>query len=386
MDASRSLEPQEGGRRCLWHPFELAFSGFSGSGKTTLLERVVRRLAETFRVGYLKHDAHGFEMDQPGKDTWRLREAGASLVQITSPRAHALVSSLETSADEQLGYFQGCDFVLVEGYKNSVLPKVAVLDREGRLEQSIRAGEFANVVAYAFPDEDPGTLGAMPRFHRDDLESAASFVEGFLTQRARATPLFGLILAGGESRRMGEDKALLAYHGRSQVAYLADLLAPLCTATYVSRRPDQGEIPEGNRGIPILFDTFLEMGPMGGVLSALRAFPHAAWLVVACDLPWLDSAALEALVAARNPFRQATAFLQSDGAPEPLCTIYEPRIYRVALGRLAEGRTSLRSLLRSDVSTLLEPPCPEALRSLDTPQEFSRFETGAQALPPEQHE
>lgn len=378
MDSPRSLDPPGGERGCGFHPFELAFSGFSGSGKTTLLEQVVRRLAGKYRLGYLKHDAHGFEMDHPGKDTWRLREAGAGLVQITSPAAHALVSRLERGIGEELSHFQACDWVLVEGYKNSALPKVAVLDREGRLEQAIQFGEITNVVAYAHPGRDPETLGGLPRFHRDDIEAAVAFVESFFIQKTRATPLYGLILAGGESRRMGGDKALLAYHGCSQVEYVASLLSPICAATYLSRRPDQAQISTGHTELPVLLDTFLDMGPLGGVLSALRAFPQAAWLVVACDLPWLDGASLEALLDARNPFRQATAFLQSDGAPEPLCTIYEPRIYRAALGRLGEGRTSLRGLLHPDVSILLEPPRPEALQSLDTPQEFNRYASGGE--------
>lgn len=382
MDSPRSLDPPGGGQGYLFHPFELAFSGFSGSGKTTLLEQVVGRLGEKYRLGYLKHDAHGFEMDHPGKDTWRLQKAGAGLVRITSPATQALLSRLETGIGEQLNYFHACDCVLVEGYKNSALPKVAVLDREGRLEQAIQTGEITNVVAYAHPDRDPETLGALPRFHRDDIEAAVAFVESFFVQKTRTTPLNGLILAGGESRRMGGDKALLAYHGCSQVEYLASLLAPICATTYLSRRRDQAQISTGPTELPVLLDSFLNMGPLGGVLSALRAFPQAAWLVVACDLPWLDGASLQALLTARNPFRQATAFLQSDGAPEPLCTIYEPRIYRAALGRLGEGRTSLRGLLHPDVSILLEPPRPEALRSLDTPQEFNRYEPSQQVRLP----
>jgi len=381
MELSRSLDSTGNRRGGLFHPFELAFSGFSGSGKTTLLEQVAGCLGKKYRLGYLKHDAHGFEIDYPGKDTWRLRQAGASLVRITSQTNHAMVSRLETGAVEEPCYYQGCDCVLVEGYKNSALPKVAVLDREGRLERAIQTGEMTNVIAYVYPDKDPESLDGFPRFHRDDIGAVVAFVDGFFEKRAWASPLYGLILAGGESRRMGEEKALLAYHGCSQVEHLAGLLAPICAATYLSRRPDQVPVATGNAMLPVILDTFLEMGPLGGVLSALRAFPHAARWVVACGPPWLNKVELEALVAARNPFRRATAFLQSDGEAEPLCTIYEPKAYPAALRQLGEGISSLRNLLHPSVSILLKPNHLETLRSLDTSQEFHCYSSGQSAAP-----
>jgi molybdopterin-guanine dinucleotide biosynthesis protein A len=135
--------------------------------------------------------------------------------------------------------------------------------------------------------------------------------------------LHGLVLAGGESRRMGRDKAALELHGRSQVDWAFDLLSRHCERVFVSVRPGQEGDP-ARSGHPTIVDRHTGVGPIAGIAAALAAHPEAAWLVVACDLPLLSDATLEALVAARGR-EPVTAFRSAhDGLPEPLCAIYEP--------------------------------------------------------------
>ena len=103
--------------------------------------------------------------------------------------------------------------------------------------------------------------------------------------------IYGLVLAGGQSRRMGQDKGLLDYHGKPQRDYMYEQLQPLCREVYMSIRPGQeGALP---RGIPYILDENQYRGPFNGLLSAHHQFPEVAWLVVACDMPLLDAAALE---------------------------------------------------------------------------------------------
>jgi molybdenum cofactor guanylyltransferase len=187
-----------------------------------------------------------------------------------------------------------------------------------------------------------------------------------------AAPLSGLVLAGGRSQRMGSDKALLAYHGKPQVEYALDLLAPHCAQRFVSCRAEQGA-QAGLAGLPQIHDSFFDLGPLGGILSALAARPGSAFLVIACDLPFLDAATLSALVAGRDPTLAATAFQGYQDLPEPVCAVYEP----AALPRFLElvDRQGIRcprkALINSSIR-LLSPPDPLALTNANRPEEYQR--------------
>jgi molybdopterin-guanine dinucleotide biosynthesis adapter protein len=107
------------------------FAGFSGSGKTTLIEQLIPRFrAHGLSVSLIKHAHHSFDIDRPGKDSFRHREAGASEVLITSGQRWVLMHELrgddEPGLDEQLRRLSPCDLVLVEGYKRSPIPKLEV--------------------------------------------------------------------------------------------------------------------------------------------------------------------------------------------------------------------------------------------------------------------
>src|SRR3990170_8724685 len=133
-------------------------------------------------------------------------------------------------------------------------------------------------------------------------------------------PLFGLVLAGGASTRMQRDKAAIEYHGQSQLQWTFHLLSRVCAATFVSVRPDQREEPT-RAHLPQIIDRQPGIGPLAGICAALLAHPKAAWLVVACDLPFLDERTLRHLIEHRDPGKLATAYRSShDSLPEPLCT------------------------------------------------------------------
>jgi molybdopterin-guanine dinucleotide biosynthesis protein A len=205
----------------------------------------------------------------------------------------------------------------------------------------------------------------IPVFPPGRPEALAALLLGRL--RSAAAPLYGLVLGGGRSERMGTDKAALAYHGQPQTRRGLDLLAPFCAQAFVSCRAEQSREP-AFAGLPQIHDTFLGLGPMGGILSALRAHPGAAFLVIACDLPFLDGATLEALAKGRDPLRAATAFAgPQDGLPEPLCAIYEPRAYARALQLAGQGVDCPRKFILNSSSILLPPPDLRALRNVNDP-------------------
>lgn len=106
-------------------------AGWSGAGKTTLLEQLIPCLtAHGLRVAVIKHAHHGFDLDRPGKDSWRHREAGATRVLMLSAQRWVLMHELrgapEPGLDEQLALLEPSDLVLIEGYKDAAVPKIEI--------------------------------------------------------------------------------------------------------------------------------------------------------------------------------------------------------------------------------------------------------------------
>jgi len=151
-------------------------AGFSGSGKTTLIEQLIPRLtARGLKVSVIKHAHHGFDIDRPGKDSYRHREAGASEVMLTGAQRWALLHELrdepEPTLDEYLAHFSPCDLVLVEGFKNEPVPKLEVY-RPANGKPPLWP-ENPNVVAVA-TDEPVKTH--LPVLDLNDIDAIAEFV------------------------------------------------------------------------------------------------------------------------------------------------------------------------------------------------------------------
>jgi len=182
-------------------------------------------------------------------------------------------------------------------------------------------------------------------------------------------PLYGLVLAGGASRRMGRDKATLAYGGRTQLAAAHALLTRHCERAYVSVRADQVNEP-ARAALPQIVDGAVGSGPIAGIAAAQATHPDAAWLVVACDLPFVGDETLEFLIARRGP-HEITAYASAhDGLPEPLCAIYEPGTRGALLDYIAQGRLCPRKFIVSSGVPLLQQPDPAALDNVNTPAEY----------------
>jgi molybdopterin-guanine dinucleotide biosynthesis protein A len=184
-------------------------------------------------------------------------------------------------------------------------------------------------------------------------------------------PLLGLVLAGGRSTRMQRDKAAIAYHGReTQLETAMKLLAGRVDRAFVSMRADQADDPV-RAAWPRIVDRGDVEGPIAGISAALAEHPDAAWLVLACDLPFLDAATLDYLIVNRDRERDATAFRSShDGLPEPLCAIYEPRALAAIAAHVAGGRNCPRKFLINANTRLLDPLNPHALDNVNTVAEY----------------
>lgn len=169
-----------------------------------------------------------------------------------------------------------------------------------------------------------------------------------------AAPVYGLLLMGGQSTRMGQDKSALDYHGKPQREHLTEMLLQCCESVYWSVNEHQFSTLDYNW---MLLDKYPETGPLGGLLTALAAFPDVPWLIVPCDLPQLDSDTLQYLLSNRNPNTPVTAFWDADhtGA-EPLVSLWEPSAGPMLGAWFRAGNRSPQRFLSTHPVTLIDVP------------------------------
>lgn len=376
-----------------YHPFEISISGFSGSGKTTLISALIRKLKERgIDPAYIKHDAHRFSMDKEGKDTYRAFQAGARSVFIRDRTHNAVImdGDFDEAAMEQTVLRSDC--LLIEGNKHSDIPKIFMLgpDDEGidfpGLPQSAESTGHTERDSSILAAAGPRTLlKHIPpdcrTIDRDDIDGIHTLImEHF---HAARPPLYGLILIGGESKRMGRDKAALVYRYGSQAERALELIRPRCGRCFFSVRPDQSLEPGARKAVhensaELIPDRFTGIGPMGGILSAQFLHPRAAWLVLGVDMPLLEERDIQELLNFRNPFKFASCFgtdRDKEGRPldyllpEPLCAVYEPKSHSRMLALLGRGIDCPRAFLRASDIAMKKPEREDAAFNANSPEQ-----------------
>ena len=191
-----------------------------------------------------------------------------------------------------------------------------------------------------------------------------------------APELYGLVLGGGRSKRMGRDKGALSYHGKPQTIFAYNLLGEELKQVYVSCRKDQADEPH-IAGQPLIFDRYADLGPTGGILSAFYRYPRVAWLVLACDMPFVDQWALVKLIKGRNPSKTATCFFNTERKwPEPLLAIYEPAIVGRFKHYISIGKACPRKILMNSDVEMLEPSHQRFLDNINTPEDIRTMGIG----------
>lgn len=185
------------------------------------------------------------------------------------------------------------------------------------------------------------------------------------------TPVYGLVLAGGSSKRMQRDKALLTYRGVTQLDRAFELVTRHTERGFVSVRASQSQEPT-RAARPQIVDSVNGEGPLVGIRSAMVAYPQAAWLVLACDLPFLADSTVEKLLAQRDSAGFATAYRSThDGLPEPLCAVWEPRAAEALAAHQLEGFNCPRKFLIRRGARLLDALELTALDNINTPEDYS---------------
>ena len=330
----------------------LGVCGFSGAGKTSLIEAVVPALvARGLAVAVLKHDVHGMRIDVSGKDTDRFFACGATVMgrdpaQVFLRRRIGTDTSLRGELERLL---RDHDLVLVEGYKDKLLPARIWLESPRDRDLPAAAGPF-ELRLPGGPDR-PARLTA--------------FLDAWLPRQLACRPLCAGLLIGGRSRRMGRSKALLLHHDRSWADRVADALAAHAPRVVLL---GAGSVPPRLEDLPRLPDAPDHEGPLAGLVAALRWDPRADWIVAACDMPQLTAGALAWLLAQREPGRWAVVPRRTgDGPLEPLAAWYDARMLPI----LEECDRASAAARHPKVHT---PPVPiewdAAWRSFNSPEDL----------------
>ncbi len=332
--------------------------GYSDSGKTALIEALVRRLrARKLKVGVIKQDAHGLDIDREGKDTDRIFKAGADVLirdtQQVFARLHEPVDAELHRVIARVGSHY--DLILVEGHKSTPLPWKIWL---------CKAGEET------CPAEAVGIRRTL-RWTDERERAAMEMIEVWLPDMWRATPVYAGILIGGGSTRMGRPKHLIEERGKT---WLHRTVAAVRDHADRVVLLGSGQVPAEFHALPVLPDVAAAEGPLRGMRAAMRWAPHAGWLFAACDQPYATSAAIEWLLARRQPgVRAIMPALPGGSPPEPLLAYYDFRmaaaVERVRRPRDLAGGPGVETPL---VPAELAP----AWRNVNTPVDLAEYREG----------
>ena len=341
-----------------------AICGWSGSGKTTLIEQIIPALCKKgLKLAVIKHDAHGIDVDHPGKDSDRFFKAGADvllqgplqdLMRIHRPSRAGLNSILKLLSQQY-------DLVLVQGHKGTPLPKVWLLSEDDQAPPT----KVDQILAVLSRDADRPTL-------------VLDILKNWLSEQCLKTPVFGCVLIGGSSSRMGKAKHLLRRNGRTWLAHTAELLGQLCRQVVIV---GSGVVTDELNQHLRLADIPQAQGPIAGLLSAMRWAPQASWLVAACDLPQMSSDALRWLLASRAPGVWATLpSLAGTSGVEPLLAHYDFRSCLLLEHLITDRQFSLSRLATHP--KVISPAPPDKLspawQNINTPDELQSFSTMAE--------
>lgn len=378
----------------------ISFVGRHNSGKTTLLVKVISELVSRgLNIGSIKHHGHpDFDIDYPGKDSYRHREAGSCDVVVVSPARMARITEIdvEPSCDEVVASMPNHDLVIVEGYRQSGLPVVEVLRQENdrdipAAKQFCEEGHVRGVVPVAVVTNMDSVASCAKKrgiaaFGINDVQGVADFL-----QRNYARPkLTVAIQAGGESRRMGRSKATVAFLGRPLIERIVERVAPVADEIVITTNEaeklaflDELNLDCELRLVP---DVYEERGALRGLYSALSATSNPCVAVVACDMVFA-SASLIAHEAVALQMRRADAVVPCNKFGfEPFHALYRVDACLPAIAdAIEQGKVRARDFYeqvnlsrfeREDLEKAV--PGGGCFANVNTPEELARMERSIQ--------
>ncbi|WP_345953683.1 NTP transferase domain-containing protein [Mucilaginibacter sp. PAMB04168] len=350
-----------------FHRNELAILGTNCANIRKLSNQIIQELYAKYQVAFVDADHQAAQADENS-----VLAHGAAL-EFTDKVSHRVFAYKQKfNAFQNRTLFNEQDLVLVNGNHFAAQSQIVVIDPVKPLDKKLEKLTNVQLILLtdgvsSIPDYLTNHLpagAAVPILKMADVLALTTFIDKYLLSRLPV--LNGLVLAGGQSQRMQTDKGSIQYFGKSQRLHMYEMMSALCTETFVSYASQQWVNQQEQ--LPVVLDSFTGLGPFGGILSAFQQNPNAAWLTVACDLPYLTAQTLNHLMENRNPSKIATCFMDSENQfPEPLITIWEPRAYPVMLQFLSQGYSCPRKVLINSDVELLQAPAVEELQNVNYP-------------------
>ena len=187
--------------------------------------------------------------------------------------------------------------------------------------------------------------------------------------------IYGLVLAGGQSSRMGRDKASLLFRGQSLRDVVASSLATCTERVFLSLR--QGPWPESWNSAEVLFDQASVQGPAAALLAAHAHVPQASWFVIACDFPFVNDDSVHVLKEAHEREKSLlTCYSHEDSTPEPLFAIWQPEALHLLKQNVKKGFWGPMHTLQACSPLLVPLPCEKSnwLLNANTPEDWAKVE------------
>jgi molybdopterin-guanine dinucleotide biosynthesis protein MobB len=332
----------------------LGICGRSGAGKTTLLEALIPCLRSAgLQVAVVKDGARRVQADAPGKDSDRFFRAGADVALfgeqhfIRSRQPSELTAFLVALAHSY-------DLVLVEGHAATAVPKIWLTGPDN-------AGP---------PPDNQGQVLAVLKREEATVEPLFTFLQNLIADKWQQTSVWGCVLIGGRSSRMGQPKHLLKQGRATWLERAVAKLRPKVEQVVIS---GSGHIPDALADLPRVPDAPGLAGPLAGILAVMRWQPAVSWLVIACDLPDVQGESLTWLLEERRTGRRAVLPQLADDRPlEPLLAWYDFRCRPLLENLAASGSLRLNKLAEQNGICALRPPAHlhSSWRNVNTPEEL----------------
>ena len=275
-------------------------------------------------------------------------------------------------------HYQGAQQILIldEAKESSVLKRLEQLDSIQFVVKLKQETEFFDFLVKRYPQ-----IKNLICYTIDEIDEISNHINSLIQEKI--APVKGLILVGGKSTRMGQDKSELNYFGKPQKTFAKKLLENNNLETFYSVRDFSTALEMTNYSSNVtlseversqnsneIVDKFLNLGPFGGICSAFQKDPNAAWFVLATDVPFVNDEIIQLLLKHRDSSKVATAIKgKSKDFPEPLITIYEPKAYSILLQYLAQGYSCPRKMLINSDVEIVEIE-DDFIRDINTPEEF----------------